>query len=95
MCLSTYVHVFINIPGVLLISGLLHFYWLQFLFFDKGNKETLGTRPNELGLDVRAELLKFHSQHYSSNLMTFVVLGRGKVYMQFPPVVIIEKHYHI
>ena len=42
-----------------------------------GNKVTLETRPLELGLDVREELIKFHSQHYSSNLMTLAVLGRG------------------
>ena len=28
-------------------------------------------------MDIRAELLKFHSKYYSSNLMRLVVLGRG------------------
>lgn len=43
-----------------------------------GNKYTLDTHPRELGIDVREELLKFHSTHYSSNLMCLVVLGKGK-----------------
>ncbi len=41
-----------------------------------GNLQTLETRPKELEVDVREELLRFHSTHYSSNLMTLVVLGR-------------------
>ncbi|XP_032806215.1 insulin-degrading enzyme [Petromyzon marinus] len=44
--------------------------------FGTGNKNTLSTRPSELGLDVRDELLKFHSNYYSSNLMSLCVLGR-------------------
>lgn len=43
-----------------------------------GNKFTLETRPNQEGVDVRQELLKFHSTYYSSNLMAVCVLGRGK-----------------
>lgn len=43
-----------------------------------GNKYTLETRPNQEGIDVRQELLKFHSTYYSSNLMAICVLGRGK-----------------
>ena len=43
-----------------------------------GSKYTLETRPQELGIDVRQELLKLHSKHYSSNLMALVVLGRGE-----------------
>ncbi|KAL3863624.1 hypothetical protein ACJMK2_005374 [Sinanodonta woodiana] len=44
--------------------------------FGTGNKETLETMPKKLGYDVREELLKFHDQNYSSNLMGMVVLGK-------------------
>ncbi|XP_069812626.1 insulin-degrading enzyme isoform X2 [Dendropsophus ebraccatus] len=44
--------------------------------FGTGNKLTLETRPTQEGLDVRQELLKFHSTYYSSNLMSICVLGR-------------------
>ncbi|XP_059803576.1 insulin-degrading enzyme isoform X1 [Hypanus sabinus] len=44
--------------------------------FGTGNKLTLETRPAEMGIDVRQELLKFHSANYSSNLMALCVLGR-------------------
>lgn len=44
-----------------------------------GNKLTLETRPSKEGVDVRQELLKFHSTYYSSNLMGLCVLGRGKM----------------
>ncbi|KAL7990487.1 hypothetical protein Chor_013917, partial [Crotalus horridus] len=44
--------------------------------FGTGNKYTLETRPNQEGIDVRQELLKFHSTYYSSNLMAVCVLGR-------------------
>ncbi|KAJ6668915.1 hypothetical protein lerEdw1_007724 [Lerista edwardsae] len=44
--------------------------------FGTGNKFTLETRPNQEGIDVRQELLKFHSTYYSSNLMAVCVLGR-------------------
>lgn len=44
----------------------------------KGNKLTLETRPSNDGVDIRQELLKFHSTYYSSNLMGLCVLGRGK-----------------
>lgn len=47
-------------------------------FFLLGNKYTLETRPTQEGIDVRQELLKFHSTFYSSNLMAICVLGRGK-----------------
>lgn len=43
-----------------------------------GNKLTLETKPQEAGIDVRKELLKFHSSHYSSNVMCLVVLGKGE-----------------
>uniref|UniRef100_A0A7M4FAC3 Insulin-degrading enzyme n=1 Tax=Crocodylus porosus TaxID=8502 RepID=A0A7M4FAC3_CROPO len=44
--------------------------------FGTGNKFTLETRPTQEGIDVRQELLKFHSTYYSSNLMSICVLGR-------------------
>ncbi|XP_037127776.1 insulin-degrading enzyme isoform X1 [Syngnathus acus] len=44
--------------------------------FGTGNKLTLETRPSNDGIDVRQELLKFHSTYYSSNLMGLCVLGR-------------------
>ncbi|XP_064174162.1 insulin-degrading enzyme isoform X1 [Anguilla rostrata] len=44
--------------------------------FGTGNKLTLETRPTKDGIDVRQELLKFHSTYYSSNLMGLCVLGR-------------------
>ena len=43
----------------------------------QGNRETLDTIPSQKGINVREELLKFHSTHYSSNLMCLSVLGRG------------------
>ena len=43
----------------------------------QGNSTTLGSGPQELGLDVREELKKFHSLHYSANLMRLTVIGRG------------------
>ena len=48
------------------------------MFFCLGNKFTLETKPQEEGIDVRKELLKFHSSHYSSNVMCLVVLGKGE-----------------
>lgn len=44
--------------------------------FSTGNIETLGTIPVKNGIDVREELIKFYKEHYSSNLMRLVVLGR-------------------
>ncbi|XP_052006839.1 insulin-degrading enzyme isoform X2 [Xyrauchen texanus] len=44
--------------------------------FGTGNKLTLETRPSQQGIDIREELLKFHSTYYSSNLMVLCVLGR-------------------
>uniref|UniRef100_H3CAE5 Peptidase M16 N-terminal domain-containing protein n=2 Tax=Tetraodon nigroviridis TaxID=99883 RepID=H3CAE5_TETNG len=44
--------------------------------FGTGNKLTLETRPSQQGIDVRQELLHFHSTYYSSNLMGLCVLGR-------------------
>ncbi|XP_075906176.1 insulin-degrading enzyme isoform X2 [Nelusetta ayraudi] len=44
--------------------------------FGTGNKLTLETRPSQDGIDVREELLQFHSTYYSSNLMGLCVIGR-------------------
>ncbi|XP_059421799.1 insulin-degrading enzyme isoform X1 [Carassius carassius] len=44
--------------------------------FGTGNKLTLETRPSQQGIDIREELLKFHSTYYSSNVMGLCVLGR-------------------
>lgn len=42
-----------------------------------GTLETLITGPKARGIDVRAELLRFHGQWYSANIMALAVLGRG------------------
>lgn len=39
-------------------------------------------RPKENGLNVRDELLKFHQNWYSSNIMALAILGRGKQSLQ-------------
>lgn len=44
--------------------------------FGTGNKITLETRAKKLGYDVRDELLKFHSNNYTSNLMGLTLLGK-------------------
>lgn len=44
--------------------------------FGTGNKMTLDTLPKSRGLNVREQLLQFHQQWYSSNVMAVVVLGR-------------------
>ena len=54
---------------------------------DAGNKYSLKTHPQELGVDVRQELLDFHSKYYSSNLMTLVVIGKGTVSFKLVKVV--------
>ncbi|KAK0053563.1 insulin-degrading enzyme-like isoform X1 [Biomphalaria pfeifferi] len=48
----------------------------DFSKFGTGNKETLETIPKSKGIDIRDELLKFHSQYYSSNVMGLCVLGK-------------------
>lgn len=32
----------------------------------------------EKGLDLRAEVMKFHNQWYSSNIMALAILGKGQ-----------------
>lgn len=45
--------------------------------FGTGNLETLEEAPGREGIDVRDELIKFHSKYYSANIMKLVILGRG------------------
>lgn len=47
--------------------------------FGTGNLETLWEEPRSRGIDIRDELLKFHAEHYSANMMKLVVLGRESV----------------
>src|SRR4051812_19445360 len=46
--------------------------------FGSGNLYTLSEVPKAKGIDIRAELLNFHSTYYSANVMKLVVLGRGE-----------------
>lgn len=48
----------------------------DFCKFGTGNLTTLDTIPKAKGLMVRDQLLKFHQQWYSSNIMSLVVLGK-------------------
>ena len=47
--------------------------------FGTGNIDTLQTIPVKRGINIRERLLKFHSDHYSANLMRLVVLGRDSL----------------
>uniref|UniRef100_A0A0N4Z9W5 Insulin-degrading enzyme n=1 Tax=Parastrongyloides trichosuri TaxID=131310 RepID=A0A0N4Z9W5_PARTI len=47
--------------------------------FGTGNKATLLDRALENGIDLRDELLKFHTKYYSSNLMAVCVVGRNSL----------------
>ena len=44
--------------------------------FSTGNIKTLGDIPKLKGIDIRNELLDFHKNNYSANLMKLCVLGR-------------------
>ena len=44
--------------------------------FGSGNIETLKEIPEKLGLNIREELLQFHKEKYSSNIMALCVIGR-------------------
>ncbi|KAG0214048.1 Insulinase (Peptidase M16) [Mortierella sp. GBA30] len=44
--------------------------------FGTGNLETLQDAPGREGIDVRDELIEFHSRYYSANIMKLVILGR-------------------
>ena len=43
--------------------------------FSTGNLKTLRDEPQERGVEVRDEFMKFHEKHYSANRMKLVVLG--------------------
>lgn len=47
--------------------------------FATGNKLTLETIPKQQGIDLREELLKYHAEYYSANIMTLVVLGKNSI----------------
>ena len=44
-----------------------------------GTKVTLKTKPEAEGHNTLKELLAFHAKHYSSNIMSLVVLGAEPV----------------
>lgn len=44
--------------------------------FSTGNYKTLHEEPTDQGLNVRDILLDFYKNHYSSNLMSLVILGK-------------------
>ncbi|KAH8339171.1 hypothetical protein KR074_006440, partial [Drosophila pseudoananassae] len=44
--------------------------------FGSGNKSTLSEIPKSKDIDVRDELLKFHKQWYSANIMCLAVIGK-------------------
>ncbi|KAF6207664.1 hypothetical protein GE061_016111 [Apolygus lucorum] len=44
--------------------------------FGTGNRMTLDILPKQNGVNVRDELLKFHSKRYSANVMTLAVIGK-------------------
>ncbi|KAJ2401897.1 metalloprotease, partial [Coemansia sp. RSA 2531] len=48
---------------------------LPFSWFSAGNTETLKGAAEELGLDLREELIKFYHKYYSADVMRLVVVG--------------------
>lgn len=44
--------------------------------FGIGNTKTLSAVPKEKNISIRDELLKFHNQWYSSNIMSLAILGK-------------------
>ncbi|XP_012261292.2 insulin-degrading enzyme isoform X2 [Athalia rosae] len=44
--------------------------------FGTGNKETLDVIPKRNGINVRDQLLKFHQEWYSANIMALSILGK-------------------
>ncbi|ORZ23957.1 Metalloenzyme, LuxS/M16 peptidase-like protein [Absidia repens] len=44
--------------------------------FGTGSLETLYEQPKQLGIDIRDELLKFHDNYYSANIMKLCIFGR-------------------
>ncbi|KAJ1733777.1 metalloprotease [Coemansia biformis] len=47
-----------------------------FSMFATGNYDTLMGAAKRLGVDLRQRLLDFHAQHYSSDIMRLVIVGR-------------------
>ncbi|XP_065058104.1 insulin-degrading enzyme-like [Rhopilema esculentum] len=47
--------------------------------FGTGNLQTLKTFPESEGINIRDELLKFHNDLYSANIMALVVIGRESI----------------
>lgn len=47
--------------------------------FNVGNLTTLRDIPQEKGINVREELLKFHDKWHSANIMTLVILGKDSL----------------
>ncbi|CAO1412986.1 unnamed protein product [Diamesa tonsa] len=47
--------------------------------FGTGNKETLLDIPKEKGIDIRKELISFHKQWYSSNIMCLAIFGKESI----------------
>lgn len=45
--------------------------------FGTGNLRTLKYNPEDMGLNIRDELLRFHDTYYSANIMKLCVLGKG------------------
>lgn len=45
--------------------------------FGSGSKATLFEIPKQQGIDVRDELLKFHKDWYSANIMSLAIIGKG------------------
>lgn len=44
--------------------------------FSTGNKKTLDEIPKEKGINVRDELIKFHTTWYSANIMALAIIGK-------------------
>lgn len=54
--------------------------------FGWGDQRSLVEQPEAAGIDVRAQLVRFHKERYSANLMTAVVLGQEPLdTLQAPP----------
>lgn len=49
--------------------------------FGSGNKATLYEIPKQQNIEIREELLKFHKEWYSSNIMSLAVIGKGSIFL--------------
>ncbi|KAF3769957.1 hypothetical protein M406DRAFT_248220 [Cryphonectria parasitica EP155] len=47
-----------------------------YCYFSTGSLDTLKTKPEARGINVRQKFIEFHEKHYSANRMKLVVLGR-------------------